>query len=172
MGKSPFQISVKSFDQKGGQTAFIINNNYRDPDYVPDSLNFLVKYTNPSKTILSIEPRYGAWPDLFIIYPDTSSSVDDMINGAVFGSCENASMIDLKIRKGIGYYKKRKVQVSIQTIQSSSCKKEIPYCVQPPDTKSFFIFGDCAQCKDRNRWYVYDNGVVYWYKHSKDVIFP
>ncbi len=147
-----FQIAVQSYNQSGGQTAFIINNNYRDLDYVPDSINFICEYVNEEKTQIRVSPKYGIWHSGFIAFPTNDNCVLDVYDS--YGIWRGPRTVNEMMYDG------KKSLIDVRN-SDSSCGKDNPYYVNVESSNCFFIFGDCINCKDLNKVYIYNNGRVY-----------
>jgi hypothetical protein len=94
-----FAINVISINQKGGQTAYSITNNfYRDSSYIPDSVNYNFKIsTYKEQHFLVVWPKYEVWHQPFVLYDSTKgnksqwsgmqqilSGIKLMYNGKIF----------------------------------------------------------------------------------------
>ncbi|UEG49264.1 hypothetical protein LK994_11540 [Ferruginibacter lapsinanis] len=150
---SAYQINVQSNNQKGGQTAFIINNNYYgDPSIIPDSINYTYSVTlENGKLILNVSPRGQTWEKPLIGYDTLYKRTKNKVN---YLSAQSSS-----------YYASLpidKIKTSLYSwIFDLPCtnKKSIKIDISE-NPNQFIYFGDANNTKKR---YLYRNGKVVWY---------
>lgn len=147
-----YKISVQSSNQSGGQTAFIITNNYyKDPNLIADSINYiyLISMENQRK-VLTIYPKSGAWVQPILFYDSSDIELKSKIYplpamyAGYFGTLRIANNI-LSI-KG--------------SIFSTACTFVSPIHIYLNDKPNeYYYFGDNT---DTNKRYFYSNGKVIW----------
>jgi hypothetical protein len=151
LDKQGYKISVQSNNQSGGQTAFIITNNYyKDPNLIPDSINYVYSITNENgRKVLTISPKSNAWIQPIVFY---DSSDVDMISKKVFP-------LPAMITNYTGIFGGFNVPVNVKgAILQNACTSSSPlhiYLNGNPD--EFYYFGDYA---DDYKRYLYFKGKV------------
>ena len=133
-GYSSFQINVNSYNQKGGQTAFSITNNYLDPNYCADSINYELRFYY-KKNKFVVNPKKGTWSDLFAICPDTFFS--DAQN--LLTNCDGDETEISSTGNAIVSYMGSKYKCIVKSIRGSDCSYGLPYCIPSELKNSFFI---------------------------------
>jgi hypothetical protein len=85
-----YMISVNSINQKGGQTALVINNNYFGDTLSEKNNIFYFFDTIGSKVSLYVAPNKGIWTSPFVLTDTTkvNQNVYDF-GSAFFGSMKN-----------------------------------------------------------------------------------
>jgi hypothetical protein len=146
-----FSINVTSINQKGGQTAYSITNNYnyyRDLNYVPDSVNFIYEvYNRGSQRFFSVYPKYGIW-NVPLFMHDSTKPYNAFLTGTMF-DVPPRDFFNMGI-KHILFGRKGGFPIS----------KTSKLIVQmTDDPEEFFVFGDFS---DPEKTYVYLKGRVIW----------
>lgn len=143
-----YAINVTSINQAGGQTAFMISNNYYH-DSVLDATNFEFSIKDD---ILTVYPKRGIWTSAFASTDSLKANRRFIDPGVgVSASIHGTSIIiDGKIIPCAGI------------IRSSPCSKRFPMEIKmlKDDPDQFYIFGDM---QEDNKIYLYHNGKVIWF---------
>jgi hypothetical protein len=145
-----YTINVQSMNQKGGQTAFIINNNNYYGDSVLSSENFgFTIDTTDGKYAIAVYPKKGIWVNPYIGI-DTS----DYFGGTV--SYSTGVGVGTNI-SGITFKLDSTTHDLVFLIREGSCSRNVPMIVRVSKSKKnyFFTFGDYA---DDNKSYLMQNG--------------
>lgn len=152
-----YLINVTSNNQSGGQTAFVITNNYYG-DSVLDAKNF--KYTligDSNQKVLTVAPRKGIWVSPFVATDSAKSRIHFFDPGSGMVSFIHGIMaciddIDYPI-EGAG--------------RDGASSKLFPLVIylHPNDPSQFYIFGDL---QDSHKWYLYYKGEVSWFPLMDD----
>lgn len=141
---SPYTINVKSKNQKGGQTAFIINNNYYG-DTASNDTNFGFFDTILNGEInVFVFPKTGVWASPFIAYD--SAATDVMI-----GISYSLRTISRNFLIGVDGIP---IAFVVETSQSPS-SINAPIRVMLKSKDAFFFFGDRS---NKDRIYRYFSG--------------
>lgn len=156
-GYNSFQININSYNQKGGQTAFSITNNYFDPNFCPDSSNYELRIDYENSKFV-INPKKGMWSELFVICPDSFWTNSHTL----LKDC-NDNMEISAVGTGVVSHGGRTYQCVVKALSGAGCSYGRPYCIPLSLKTGFFIFGECPKCNNHEKWYVYDNGKIYWY---------
>lgn len=149
INSSSYIINVSSVNQSGGQTAFVITNNYYG-DSVSDFTNFGYSFNNDS-TLLTVFPQKGVWQSPFVSTDSLKSNrhfVDPGI-GVVATFHGMKIMLDSVEYTLFGVGPDRR------------CSKRFPLYIylQKNDPNQFFVFGDI---QDSHKTYIYYKGMVSW----------
>lgn len=162
--KFPSYQLVVSNNQKGGQTAFIITNNYyTNPNYVPDSINFEYKriINDGQDTLLDVFPISGKWDNPFIVCQselfDNDTPPAWIYAPGVGMSTSGTSNWDFTINDTV--FKMTKLTITYPT-----ASKERPLRIAYKFIKKnplFFIVGDDT---DKNKWYIWTSAGWFHYK--------
>jgi hypothetical protein len=146
-----YLLNVTSVNQKGGQTAFIITNNYYR-DTILNETNFEFKIdTEGGQKVLIVHPKTGIWSSPFVMtdslkanrnFSDPGIGVVAWIQGLeLFFEGKKYSLV------GFG--------------KNSPCSKRFPLYIylNKDDPDEIFLFGDI---QDPNKSYLYYKGAVTW----------
>lgn len=150
-----YLINVMSVNQKGGQTALIINNNYYT-DSISDEENLLSYITNEkNRKCLKVSPKKGVWNSPFAL--SSSTSLEEHL-----------------LECGVGLYDSFDVTATIQNFNISlkGYKCNIP-CSKLPmtiyinisDPNEMIMFGDW---QDPYKTYIYTEGKIIWMPLARD----
>ena len=131
-----FNINVISLDQKGGQTAYSITNNYyKDTAYIEDSVNFDYTFEKQSNnTILYVYPKYGVWHEPFVYHDSSIHEQLILMSGSV---TPLPTGLSLSLENGIKYQ-------MVGDKCSSIISKNSPLVLRllPDYINAIYIFGD------------------------------
>lgn len=148
---NPYVINVQSKNQKGGQTAFIINNNYYG-DSILASNNFGYRIDTSGTTLnVSVYPLKGIWQMPYIGIDTSDFNSKHQVGydpGA--GTINFADGVKLKINDT--------TYNLVYVIRGSVCSKNNPMLVTLKTVKSFFTFGDYT---DDNKNYIFSLGTAW-----------
>lgn len=148
-----YLINVTSYNQAGGQTAFVINNNYYDGT-VADSTNVAFKILNEGEAkILLVSPKNGSWVTPFVMTDSIRAQKPFYNPGAgLIKSISGISFTDTMENKTYNL---------VGAIPNGACSKSFPLRIflskTTPD--EFFIFGDFDNI---NKTYWFHKGKVTW----------
>lgn len=146
-------ISVKSNNQHGGQTAFIINNNYYgDTLAYQENVDYKIRKIGKD-SVLSIWPKKGVWASPFVL-TDSSVNMKNRVHIShmtlTFPVTDYDMITDGKkiVLRGSTYSNPSSVTQPINVVLTS--KKE-----------EFFIIGDMAEYTTKA--FVYHQGKVTYF---------
>ena len=144
-----FVITVISLNQKGGQTAYSITNNYYG-DTLKNEANFGIDtFTEGGKKWVTVYPKKGVWQSPFIGLD--SVKIHDCSYDPGSGSIAFISGLYIT-------FKGERIQHSLELIiRQGVCSKNMPMKVGILKKDAFFTFGDYA---DDDKFYLYRNGKV------------
>jgi hypothetical protein len=147
-----YKINVQSNNQSGGQTAFIITNNYyKDPNLIPDSLNYVSTITiEKGRKVLTVYPKSGSWIQPILFY-DTSD-VDIKLKIYPVPNIITSYSATLSNKAGI-----LKVKGIVFPMACSISQPIHIYLNDKP--AEFYYFGDNA---DLNKRFFYSKGKIIW----------
>lgn len=145
-----FSINVISIDQKGGQTAYQITNNYySDPNYIPDADNFRVTSSDnyDGIKVLLVSPKRGVWTTPFVLF---DSSKGQPARPIYYGTSHPMS---LTLHIGNSDH----VMVGIRLDNPCSPNNPLPINFAN-DKDGYFCFGDFGY---DTRYYIYHDGKAF-----------
>jgi hypothetical protein len=146
----PYLISVQSTNQKGGQTAFIINNNFYGDTTLNESNFELWVDTLADKSLnVFVRPLKGVWNTPYIgidtLYLDNHTGVKYDPGAGSIGSASGLSIVIDSISHGMLFI-----------MRDGSCSYNHPMMVTLTDKKGFFTFGDFD---DNKKGYLFRYGI-------------
>ncbi len=146
---NPYVINVQSKNQKGGQTAFIINNNYYG-DSVLSPTNFSCKIdTLKDGYTVTVYPLKGTWQMPYIGVDTIDYNKNQNISyDPGFGSI---NFVEQKVTSQDTLY------YMICIIRNDVCSKNYPMVVKLSKINVVFTFGDFT---DDNKCYIFNKGVI------------
>jgi hypothetical protein len=147
-----YQINVQSNNQSGGQTAFIITNNYyKDPNLVPDSLNYIaIIKLEKDKKVLTVYPKSGSWIQPMLMYDSSDVDLGSKIFPLPFLYNSQKASLTFENKR---FYVKGAFFVN-------AISKSQPLNIYLTDkTNEFYYFGDYA---DSNKRFIYWEGKIIW----------
>ncbi len=151
LSSKSYLINVTSNNQKGGQTAFIINNNfYGDTLSEKNNIDYIFDTTNNLVT-LTVAPRKGIWTQPFV-FADSSNkhAYFDVGIGASAYIYDNIVWVIDRWRSVAGGVSQNSV----------SHYWPLTIRVKANDPNQYFIFGDFL---DPNKTFLFYNGKIqYW----------
>lgn len=154
-----YLISVTSYNQKGGQTAFIINNNYYgDPSGDSSNVHFEI-ITEGGVPILYVSPKNGSWVAPFVMADSVRAMRPFFDPGAGLVRYFGGLMFTDTITK--------KQYALFGSIPNGSASRSFPLRITltKDDPNEFFIFGDFDNI---NKTYYYKNRKVSWCPRPRD----
>lgn len=161
-GYNSFQLNINSYNQSGGQTAFSITNNYTyvDPNYCPDSINFICTIIDSVTYTFMISPKFGSWQATFVVLPNQFSPSYNLDgDNLILKDCTGDGIASArKINMGLFSYN-NKIFKSMYDAVIFPCTKSMPLCFTASQKNIIFKFGDSF---DENKNYIYDSGKVFW----------
>lgn len=146
-----YSVNVISINQKGGQNALVINNNFFS-DSSLDSSNYNFKVIHEeNQSYLIVSPKKGVWNSP-VVFTDSLSATRSFFDpGVGFSSIIRDISVEIEGR----HYK------LIGKTKSSVCSKNFPLTINlSKDIGEFYIFGDI---QDNRKLYLYKNGRVLWF---------
>jgi hypothetical protein len=147
-----YLISVNSMNQKGGQTAFIINNNFYS-DLLVDSANVDSRIEEKEgQKILYVWPKKGTWISPYVV-TDSIKATKRMFYDPGIGV--------VTIIHGLSVVVDKKQHELMGSGSSKGCSKMFPIYIylNKADVDDFYIFGDL---QDGNKSYLFYKGVIQW----------
>lgn len=147
-----YSINVSSNNQSGGQTAFVINNNYYR-DTISNKYNFEYNIINRTgKKILSVKPKSGSW-----LYPFALTNSSNEIINLLTSSHGNGMVSDLN---GTPVTLQGKEYILNGRSCNCPCNKiPIEFFIDVDDPNQIIIFGDLS---DPEKTYIYNQQKVIW----------
>jgi hypothetical protein len=145
-----YSINVTSNNQSGGQTAFVINNNYINKEEA-DSTNFTYKiYYRDKKRFLEIMPKKGVWHAPFV-----ATSYETLDEEIRISGCESMIMN----KTGQITTNSKSYNVKVKQCNSPCSKVPIRICLSTYVPDEIIIIGDW---QDSNKNYIYKDGIIRW----------
>lgn len=144
-----YMINVTSVNQSGGQTAFIITNNYFS-EAPKDSVNF--EFTlSEEKSLLTVYPKRGIWSSPFVA-TDSAKAGRDFFNPGI-GVVSSFH--------GMEIYVDSTKHICNGLIRSGACSKNFPVYIWlgKNDPDQLYVFGDM---QDPGKTYLYYKGKISW----------
>jgi len=152
-----FVINVISLDQRGGQTAYSITNNYYYGDTTSDVTNFgCDTITEGGKKWVYVYPKKGVWQNPFIGL-DTLTFRDYIFDPGI-GTVVTVPGFSVLLPNDTVNH-----GVFI-TIPSGVCSRNTPLRVAVLKENGFFIFGDFT---DFDKFYLYSKGKGIYFPATK-----
>ena len=142
-----FAINVFSINQKGGQTAYLITNNYfTDPNYIADSINYETKVViKDSLKYIYFFPKKGVWTNPFISYESDAGNRTTSLQGM------------MKDITGSFDFGRLKVSFTGATTESPCSKNSPIYIILKKDEEILIFFGDYST---NTKTYLYEDGEI------------
>lgn len=157
LNSKSYMINVTSNNQKGGQTAFIINNNFYG-DTLTEKNNVVYFFDTVENHItLTVAPKKGVWvqPFVFADSSNTHAYFDVGVGASAFVSNYTGWVVDQwKFLAG--------------EVSQNSISKSWPLVIQLKDNdpNQYFIFGDFL---DSNKTFLFYKGKIqYWGTFSEE----
>jgi hypothetical protein len=142
-----FVINVISVNQKGGQTAYSITNNYYG-DTLKSATNFgFDTLTRDGKLLVAVYPKKGVWQSPFIGI--------DSLNNKDCSYDPGAGLISWIPGIYLTFENDTVQHNMFLTIRDGVCSKNIPMIVTLNKPDAFFLFGDYT---DDEKFYLYHKG--------------
>jgi hypothetical protein len=152
-----YLINVTSINQKGGQTALVITNNYfRDTVLNETNFEFQIDTQGNQKTLI-VFPKTGIWTSPFVLADSIKANRRFFDPG--IGVVTSISGIEVLFEG--------KTYSMIGAAQSTPCSKRFPIYIylNPDDPDEIFLLGDF---QDSNKSYLFHKGKVIWIPGSSE----
>lgn len=149
--KNGYSLNVTSNNQNGGQTAFIITNNYYG-DTMADSVNVEFKIINENgKDVLYVYPKSGVWVTAYII-TDSLKTINRTFFEPGYGS-----IIPLSFK---WTYENLHWDLIGETLGlERSAQIPIKIYLADNDPEQFYLFGDL---QNSNKTYFFFQNKIIW----------